>query len=185
MIIDYKREKLLNAILFFSKNIKELTLTKLMKLLSQLDYRHFKETGDSVTGLKYYTYPKGDFSETLNNEVNNKNRELLEYVDIIKKKKGRYDATVFYPKKELENKYFSKRELKILNDLIETYKHSNAKEMSKISHEENTPWSKTMKEKGMYKEIDMFLTIEDRDFEEYVRESIEDRKVIEDFFNGF
>jgi hypothetical protein len=49
-------EKLINSILYFIKKVKYPGKTKICKLLFNLDFTHFKETGKSVTGLNYYAW---------------------------------------------------------------------------------------------------------------------------------
>ena len=46
---DVAKEKRINAIRYFCKNTKDLTETKLYKLLYFLDFLHFKEVGRPVT----------------------------------------------------------------------------------------------------------------------------------------
>ena len=59
MLIDHHREKLINAIIFFLQNTKYCGKTKLFKLLYLLDFMHFRATGRSVTGMKYYAWGHG------------------------------------------------------------------------------------------------------------------------------
>jgi len=61
MIITYHREKLLNAIIYMANNKMFCGKTKLLKLLYFLDFKHFKQTAKSVTGLDYYAWEKGIF----------------------------------------------------------------------------------------------------------------------------
>ena len=59
MISTHHREKLIHAIVFFAKKTRHCGKTKLFKLLYLLDFDHFRETGRSVTGLKYYAGEMG------------------------------------------------------------------------------------------------------------------------------
>jgi len=69
MIITHHREKLINAIIYFANNTKRCGKTKLLKLLYFLDFRHFKQTGKSVTGLDYYAWDMGPVPKDLYNEL--------------------------------------------------------------------------------------------------------------------
>src|SRR5690606_9485166 len=62
------REKLIEANLFFAKHTKYCGKLKLFKLLYLLDFRHFKETGRSVTGLEYQAWEKGPVPRDLYDE---------------------------------------------------------------------------------------------------------------------
>jgi len=179
----YSREKLLNSILFFASKIKQISITQLMKFLSQLDYEHFKKTGTTVTGLTYYTYPQGDFSKDLNEEIKNMNTDLINYVDIKKIGKGDFDSIIFIPKKKFEEKYFTPRQLEILNNLIYIYKNSSATQMSKASHEKSKPWEITKLQKGMYEEIDFMSVINDPDFKEFIENEKNEKVIIEKALN--
>lgn len=69
MLISREREKLLEAIKYFAGHTKYCGLTKLFKLLFFLDFDHFRETGRSVTGLKYQAWPMGPVPADLYEEV--------------------------------------------------------------------------------------------------------------------
>ena len=57
-----EKEKLGNAVIYFSENTEHCHKLKLFKLLYYLDFWHFKETGKSVTGLTYNAWGKGPVS---------------------------------------------------------------------------------------------------------------------------
>jgi len=59
MIITHQRDKLINAIIYLSSNTNYCGKTKLMKLLYFRDFKHFRQTGKSVTGLDYYAWEMG------------------------------------------------------------------------------------------------------------------------------
>ncbi|MBW1615434.1 MAG: SocA family protein [Deltaproteobacteria bacterium] len=115
MIITRQREKLINAIIFFTKKIKSCGITKLLKLLYYLDFWHFRETGESVTGLDYYAW---DYGPTLHNELSNQMRpDLAKAVKIVTKNQLNH----IVPNKNFDLKYFSKREKKLLNKAVEIF----------------------------------------------------------------
>ena len=59
MHIDHSREKLIQSVIFFSKNVRKLGKIKLFKILYFLDFMHFKDTGRSVTELNYSAWKMG------------------------------------------------------------------------------------------------------------------------------
>jgi uncharacterized phage-associated protein len=175
MLVDHSKEKLLNSIIFFANNVKNLTKTQLMKYLFYLDSTHFKQTGKNVTGSTYKAYQYGPMSEDINNNISDTNSELLKYIAITEKQKSGFKSYVVTTKKKFDDKYFSRRELKILKNLIYIFKGMNASQMSNASHEHNKPWSQTLKKQGEKAIIDYMLTIEDDDFREFVQTNINER----------
>src|SRR5436190_1617210 len=69
MSADRKREKLVNAALYFAQNTEHFGLVKLFKLLYFLDFEHYKDIGRSVTGLEYEAWEQGPVPAKLNREI--------------------------------------------------------------------------------------------------------------------
>lgn len=184
MLINHNREKLLNAAIFFLKNTKYCGITKLCKLLYYLDFIHFRETGRSVTGLDYFAWDFGPVPQELYFEVKNPSQELKEYIGKLLDSESGFEKLI--PLKEFDSKHFSKRELKILQDVVYIFKDSKAKDMTEASHLPNQPWDKTIKGKGEKKKIDYLLAIDNTnkslDIKE-VKERIREREEIKKVFN--
>jgi uncharacterized phage-associated protein len=69
-VLDLQNQsKLVEAISFFVGHTKHCGLTKLFKLLYWLDYHHFRETGETVTGLTYQALPRGPVPSALYEEL--------------------------------------------------------------------------------------------------------------------
>ena len=133
MLITHEREKLINAIVYFLKNTKHCGKTKLFKLLYFLDFEHFKETGRSVTGLYYFTWPKGPAPITLFEELNNPPEDLKKALSIP----ADVTSNEYFdikPKKPFDGKFFTRRELKILQKMAFIFKDTLAKDMVEASH---------------------------------------------------
>lgn len=162
MIITHHREKLINAIIYFAKNTKKCGKVKLMKLLYFLDFMHFKQTGKSVTGLKYYAWDKGPVPKDLFEEISGDMGEDLKkaiaivpfdrFQKIVPKRAQRFDST-----------HFTKREINLLKMTADIFKDANAEQMTMVSHLRKEPWDKTRNEKGLFAEIDYMLAIDDAD----------------------
>ena len=67
--MNYYREKLLNAILFFCDNTKRCNTTKLLKLLSFFDFTHFNQTGYPSLGIEYYAWKHGPVPKNFYEEI--------------------------------------------------------------------------------------------------------------------
>ena len=162
-MIDDSREKLINIMIFFLINTKHCGKTKLFKLLSFADFEHFRQTGKSISGLTYSAFPWGPVSKELFAEMENPPKDLHSNMYIPPKKELDNDEDKEYfrlrPKKRFEDKYFTDREIEILEKIVYIYKEVRSKDISKISHDRELPWHKTVEEKGMRQEIDYFLSL--------------------------
>jgi len=140
---------------------------KLFKLLYFLDFIHFKFYGTTVTGLDYFAWPKGPVPRKLYDDFSNE--EILarykEYFRVIKETdeddSSSYSFKISLNKKSPGLKLFTPNELKIMDDVAFQFKDSTATEMSEITHLKNTPWDKTIKQKGKNQLIDYELAIDE------------------------
>lgn len=143
MLITHEREKLLNAIVYFSENVNFFGKIKLFKLLYFFDFEHYKLTGRSSTGLDYYAWDKGPVPKALFDELDNPKPDFLNKIK-LENKKTKYNKPMLCVSKldnaVFETSVFSKRELKILKDLVLKYKNFKADEMVEDTHLENHPW---------------------------------------------
>ena len=159
MIITHHREKLINAIIYFAEKTKFCGKTKLLKLLYFLDFRHFKQTGKPVTGLDYYAWDMGPVPRDLYNELDAMKPDLNSAIKVVEKE----GFQKIVPKKKFDGDYFSKREIKLLEDLSFIFGEAKADEMIESTHLANEPWDKTLKEKGRLAKIDYMLSIDNID----------------------
>lgn len=156
MIITHRREKLINAIIYFAKHTQYFGKIKLMKLLFFLDFTHFKQTGKPVTGLEYLAWEKGPVSKDLFLELNDMKPDLKDAIKLVPQ--GNLIRIV--GKREFDSTHFTKRELRLLENLCFIFRDAKAEEMSEISHLKNEPWHKTISEKGENAKIDYLLSVD-------------------------
>ncbi len=132
-----------------------------MKLLAFMDFVHFRQTGRSVTGLDYYAWRRGPVPKTFWSEL--KDQKLP---DIVKNLCVLGDDEIKFcevkPKQRFDGKHFSKREIKIMEQLAYIYNETIAKDIVEISHLRNQPWDKTVKNKGYDAIIDYELAIDNQ-----------------------
>lgn len=186
ILTNHNREKLLNALVYFSKNTRSCGKTKLFKLLYFLDFIHFRETGKSVTGLNYYAWEKGPVPQDLFFELVQPDADLKETVALLKQSGDEDDKICrVIAKKPFDPKFFSKRELKIMGNLAFVFQDDLAKDMVEITHLAGTPWDKTIKEKGHRKRIDYSLAVDGSKGslspEEISERTLEAKEVVEVF----
>ena len=186
ILTNHNREKLLNALVYFSKNTRSCGKTKLFKLLYFLDFIHFRETGKSVTGLNYFAWEKGPVPQDLFFELEQPDPDLKETVALLKQSGDEDDKLCrVIAKKPFDPKFFSKRELKIMGNLAFVFQDALAKDMVEITHLAGTPWDKTIKEKGQRKRIDYSLAVDGSKGslspEEISERTLEAKEVVEVF----
>lgn len=173
MILTYHREKLINAIIYFANNTRHCGKTKLLKLLYFLDFMHFKRTAKSVTGLDYFAWEMGPVPAKLFEELSGPmNPDLKKAIHQLPK-----DREVFQqirPKKNFNPDYFSKNEMKLLEEIAFIFCDAKAEHMVEASHLKNEPWDRTLKEKGVFKKIDYMLAL-DSDLTSILPDKAEER----------
>lgn len=128
------------------------------KVLAELDFRHFKETGLPVTNLEYSACKLGPVPKALHNEITSGKEVVLpdDMSTALKVTKKEFEKTEgdeglgfwFSAKRAPNLKLFTPRQQRILGEVAEIYKGASATTASKASHEPDTPWSKTIKKFG-------------------------------------
>jgi len=157
MIITHHREKIINSIIYFAKNTKYCGKTKLLKLLYFLDFFHFKQTGKSVTGLDYFAWNMGPVPKVLFAELSgNMKPDMKNAIEDLPAE----GFQQIKPKKKFDDKYFSKKEIKLLKDISFIFQDAKADDMVESTHLKNEPWDRTLKEKGEFQKIDYMLSID-------------------------
>ena len=140
MLVDYSRERLINSIVYFANNVKYCGKVKLFKLLYFLDFEHFKEIGLSVTGLEYYAWQMGPVPKNLHQEIDHPLGDFLEAIAIEKRPLPKGEMMLFKAKKEFSKSFFSKRQLRIMESLVNKYRDTKAENIIEDTHLENRPW---------------------------------------------
>jgi len=144
MFVSHDREKLINAIIYFLRETKHCHTLKLFKLLNFSDVEHFRQTGRTIFALDYRALPMGPVPTSLLEEIKRGGDDDLKAA--IQLFEIRDDITKDLQRRELkakvafDKKYFSKRELKILERVAEFFKESKAADMSEFSHMKQLPW---------------------------------------------
>jgi len=146
MLVTRHREKLINAIIYFLGETKHAHTLKLFKLLNFSDFEHYRQTGRTITGLDYRALPKGPVPTKLLEEFKRGgNEDLKAAVTLYEVKDDITDELlrrVLKAKSKFDPKWFSARELKIMNRVAEFFKEFKAEDMSEFSHKEKMPWGK-------------------------------------------
>jgi uncharacterized phage-associated protein len=191
MIIDEKkREKLLNAIIYFSNNTRYCGKTKLFKLLFFFDFEHFKEVGRGVTGLTYNAWRMGPVPTKLMNEVeaesdsNDLGSDLSKAVQIkhVSVAGKSNPMMTFNPLVEFNSQIFSKRELNLLQRIAEENNLLRGEQMVEKTHLPTLPWHRVHQVEGKeLAEIPYHYAIADGDVE--LLNMLADNKINEEIEN--
>ncbi|MGD0795226.1 MAG: Panacea domain-containing protein [Dehalococcoidales bacterium] len=165
-MLNTYRNKLLNAILFFSKNTRHCNKTKLLKLLYHLDFIHFKQTGFPSIGLTYYTYKEGPVPVRFWKEI--------QHGEVPPDFRGKFEIKIAHYPKPTDREYtfvalvepdlsvFSPRERRILTALANTYQYKSATQISEATHLPRQPWHTTKVTSGLSKPIDYLLSLDEQ-----------------------
>lgn len=164
MLISTSREKLINAIVFFSANTKHCGKVKLFKLLYLLDFAHFKETGRSVTGLDYRAWKMGPVPLELMQEWDQLEPDMSAAISIEPEKVVDYVREQVIPRRPFDDSLFTKRELRLMQALAEKHRDEMSKPLVGLTHEERGPWDKIWDAgRGNNARIPYSLAIDDND----------------------
>jgi len=167
--LNIDRNRLLEALIFFSKKLRHPTKMMLFKVLAELDFRHFKETGIPVTNLVYAAWKYGPVPEDLNREITDRKNDDVkipsDFSDSLKcikeeweTEKGEKRKTFKFSAKRKPNlEVFTPRQKEILNIVLTIYKTERPSVASKASHEKGTPWYITVKKCGKEGEMMNYL----------------------------
>lgn len=143
-MLNENRNRLINAVVFFAKNVRYCGKIKLFKLLYLLDFEHFRETGKSVTGVEYQAWKFGpvpielmeewdDMSEDLSCVVHIEPERVIDYVrEAVKANEG----------VEFNPEDFTPRQLRIMCTLADRYCGTYSPTMIDVTHQQNGAWDK-------------------------------------------
>lgn len=160
-----KREKIIEAVIFFSKRVKYPTKVKIYKLLFFLDFLHFKKKGIPCLGLTYEAWKFGPVPPYVSREVSSPKIDFSSAIKIVEGARSDGEAMfTFVPRREYRTECFSPREIEIMENLVYIYKDIPPSMLSEISHLKGQPWDTTLKTQGLNSRIDYLLAI-DKDAE--------------------
>lgn len=142
MLITHEREKLINAILYFAHRTKYLGKIKLFKLLYLLDFEHFRQTGRSVTGLDYSAWKYGPVPAKVMQEWDELEPDMAAAITIDPEPVIDYVRQTVHPRAEFDDSHFTKRELRIMEELAGRYGETRSPAMIDVTHAENGAWDK-------------------------------------------
>jgi uncharacterized phage-associated protein len=164
MLVSRSRDKLINAIIYFSERTRGLGKIKLFKLLYLLDFEHFRQTGRSVTGMEYRAWKMGPVPAALVQVWDDLDPDLAEAIEIRPEKVYDYVRENVVAKRHFDDAHFTPRELRILAELAERYANDLSERMIDITHAENGAWTSVWQDgAGSDRVIDYRLALADNE----------------------
>jgi uncharacterized phage-associated protein len=164
MLKPHEREKLINAVVYFASNTAHCGKIKLIKLLYLLDFEHFRQTGRSVTGLDYSAWKLGPVPAAFFQEWEQWQADFVEAIEVRPERVIDYDLLKVVPKIAFDDSYFTRRELRLMEQLAERFRDELSKPLVNFTHDEKGPWSKIWDSgRGFNHHIPYSLAIRDDD----------------------
>ena len=153
MLQEHSRDKLLNAIIYFATNTKFCGKVKLYKLLYFLDFAHYTAVGRSVTGLDYFAWPKGPVPVDLHEQLAKPPDDMAHAMRVSMRRNWKGQEMLdIKPQRGFDATHFSKRELRLLQDLTSEFRDHYADDMIEVTHLENLPWHQVYEVEGRKQE---------------------------------
>jgi uncharacterized phage-associated protein len=159
MFRSINNEKIGFVLNYLASNISHLSMTKTLKLLYILDETSIKETGTPITWLDYKVWGEGPVAIDIYNEIKwketicyqGKELSIVEYIVLEKVSKPNREEIYLKPKVNFNERIFNRYEINLLETVVFKYGNWSAKDLIAFLHEENSLWSKTVKEHNLEK----------------------------------
>lgn len=137
--------KLGNTIVFLTEKMPSMTKTKLLKLIYIIEELSVKKYGIPFFDLRFDVWKLGPVSRDLFVELSSEPVLLAEY--IIKEETT--DTTVIKAKKAFSDDEFNDIEIKLLEDIVESFKNYSANDLVLFTHRKHSPWYLTAQKNGV------------------------------------
>lgn len=138
-------DKLGNTIVFLTEKMPSMTKTKLLKLIYIIEELSVKKYGIPFFDLRFDVWKLGPVSRDLFVELSSEPVLLAEY--IIKEETT--DTTVIKAKKAFSDDEFNDIEIKLLEDIVESFKNYSANDLVLFTHRKHSPWYLTAQKNGV------------------------------------
>jgi DNA-binding transcriptional regulator YiaG/uncharacterized phage-associated protein len=131
----FGREKTKQVVLFFAECMQPFK-TKMNKLLFYADFVHFRNTAQSITGLRYAAIPHGPVPNHFEYLFEALEEEGIICKDYALTSYGEVERILPTGKLKFDESMFSTSELNTLRYIAEKFKETSAGDIAEISHKE-------------------------------------------------
>jgi uncharacterized phage-associated protein len=172
---NHKLIKLANAIIYFiDKDVQDLGTTKLMKLFYFADKFHINETTKPIFNYDYVKKPRGPVLSEIHSIIKSiqvdsedddyeeSDRIFKEYIT-VKRVDSNSSNTIFTKNREFDSRYFSQKEIEVLDSVVLKFKNISKDEISELSYKENS-WKKAK----LDEKIEFFDMADSSDIRDYI-----------------
>ena len=139
-------EKIGNTIVFLSTEIKEISKTKLLKLLYILDEISIKKSGIPFLNLEYKAWKFGPVANDIFVELSSDPSILKDFIT-RENKDGR---SYISPKQKFVDDEFTQNEIDLMNSVVDKFRNSNTSDLISYTHREKSPWYNIAVENSVY-----------------------------------
>ena len=130
--------KIGNLLAYISSKIEDINLRKLIKLVFLIDEESVRSRGISVTWLTYYAWEKGPVAPCIY-EIKDRGGIFSKYISVHRNREEKVIITPFVDKNE-SSIQFSKKELRLIDSIIDKYGQLSADDLSEITHKPGGLW---------------------------------------------
>lgn len=145
-------KKLGHSIIYLADHAKNLSKTKLLKLVYLLDELSVKKYGIPFFNLEYKVWQAGPVNVDLFAEFSSGPVLLKDYLRIARNQHREGDFHVL-SKKKFDDGEFSDNEFELLKFVVKTFGDYTANKLVDLCHRPNTPWFKIAKEKDLLEQF--------------------------------
>ena len=139
---EIQLEKIGQTVVYLSKNIPQLSKTKLLKLLYILDEISIKRSGIPFLNLKYKVWKFGPVSEELFIDLSSEPQLLGRYIE----KNSEDGVHYVVPAVDFNDDEFSDNEIELMDLVINKFGTQTGKDLVSYTHRTNSPWYNTAKD---------------------------------------
>lgn len=147
-------DKIGNSIIFFSKDMGDLTKTKILKLLFLLEEASIKKYGHPFFGIDFQIWKLGPVVKDIYIDLSEEHLELLS--DYIKRDET--NSSVFTGKADFNDDEFSDNDIHLLKTISDFAKDKSASVLVKHTHSPNSLWRKSAINNGVLELLEKELT---------------------------
>lgn len=147
--ITANKEKNGALLAYIAKNIPNIHLRKLLKIVYLIDKKFMELRGFPLTWFDYYAWAKGPVAPEV---YDVKTGAFAEYVTCHKDENNSNIVEALLPSKYQvlkQMEIYSPFEMGVIDDIIFKYEDKTADELSELTHEEGSLWSMIVKQQNV------------------------------------
>jgi uncharacterized phage-associated protein len=138
-------DKVGNTIIYLSKEMTDLTKTKILKILFLLEEASIKKYGYPFFGIDFQIWKLGPVVKDIFIDLSEESPGLLsEYIT-----RDETNVSVFRSVKDFNDDEFSDNDMELLQIVTSFVKDKNASALVKITHSQNSLWRKSAIKNGV------------------------------------